>query len=98
MIGPTSNRCASFASYFIENQPLVKCVEPVVHQWLHWWRTPDFRLVSLGDIQLTAKLQVANRRSISNLYQTQVWYLKISDLGEAEVWYLVVNERLKVHY
>ena len=46
------------------------------------------------------KLQVANRRSISNLYQTQtqVWYLKISDLGEAEVWYLVVNERLKVHY
>ena len=44
------------------------------------------------------KLQVANRRSISNLYQTQVWYLKISDLGEAEVWYLVVNEWLKVHY
>ena len=44
------------------------------------------------------KLQVANRRSISNLYQTQVWYLKISDLGEAEVWYLVVHEWLKVHY
>ena len=44
------------------------------------------------------KLQVANRRSTSNLYQTQVWYLKISDLGEAEVWYLVVNEWLKVHY
>ena len=44
------------------------------------------------------KLQVANRRSISNSYQTQVWYLKISDLGEAKVWYLVVNEWLKVHY
>ena len=34
-IGPTSNRCASFASFFIENQPLLKCVEPVLHQWLH---------------------------------------------------------------
>ena len=43
------------------------------------------------------KLQVANRRSISNLYQTQVGYQKISDLGKAEVWYPVVKEWLKVH-
>ena len=59
-IGPTSNRCPSFASYFIENQPLVKCVEPVLHQW----RTPDLRLVSLGDIQLTAncRSQTAGRK------------------------------------
>ena len=94
---PTSNRCICFASYIIENQPLVQCGAAS--------RAPMTSLVlvthTIFGVGFTRwhsadrKLQVANRRSISNLYPTQVWYLKIPDLGEAEVWYLVVNEWLK---
>ena len=54
-----------FCLLFYRNQPLVKCVEPVMHQWLHWGRTPDLRLVSLGNIlQLTAncRSQTAGRK------------------------------------